>query len=286
MAKQTYTSGQVLSAAQMTTLQANDYNQTVSAKVASYTLVAADAGTRITMSNAGATTITVNTGLFAAGDTLYITNIGAGTSTITAGTATVSTISSLALAQYDSGVLYFTSTGVAIWQKYDGAAAGAGGSMTLISTTSLTGATVTLSSIPQTYKNLRLVFKDFYHTGGSGSYASLGYTINAVTGAYDYFQANQSGQNTALTGTFARIASDVNGIDANNLVITDFYEYANTATHKYSYSQCVVGDGGGNYNVWNMRSGIRTTAAITSITLSFTANNFATAGTLELYGVN
>jgi len=115
MAKQTYTTGQVLTAAQMTTLQTNDYNQTVSAKVASYVLVAADAGTRITMSNASATTVTVNTALFAAGDTLTITNIGAGVCTITAGTATVSTAGSLALNQYDSGTLYFTSTGVSIW---------------------------------------------------------------------------------------------------------------------------------------------------------------------------
>lgn len=115
MAKQTFTTGQVLTTAQMTTLQTNDYNQTVSAKVASYTLVAADAGTRITMSNASATTITVNTGLFTAGDTLIITNIGAGVCTITAGTATVSTAGSLALNQYDSGTLYFTSTGVSIW---------------------------------------------------------------------------------------------------------------------------------------------------------------------------
>jgi hypothetical protein len=99
----------------MTALQANDYNWTVSAKTASYVLVAADAGTRITMSNAGATTITVNTALFTAGDTLTITNIGAGACTITAGTATVSTAGSLVLNQYDSGTLYFSSTSAAIW---------------------------------------------------------------------------------------------------------------------------------------------------------------------------
>jgi hypothetical protein len=99
----------------MTTLQANDYNWTVSAKTASYVLVAADAGTRITMSNAGATTITVNTALFTAGDTLTITNIGAGACTITAGTATVSTAGSLILNQYDSGTLYFSSASAAIW---------------------------------------------------------------------------------------------------------------------------------------------------------------------------
>jgi hypothetical protein len=121
MAIQDFVTGQVLTSTQMDNLQANDYNQTVSAKVASYVLVAADKGTRVTMSNAAATTITVNTALFAAGDTLFITNIGAGACTITAGTATVSTASSLVLAQYDSGRLYFTSTGVAIWEKFAGA---------------------------------------------------------------------------------------------------------------------------------------------------------------------
>ena len=115
MAKQTFTTGQVLTAQEMTDLQKNDYNQTVSAKVASYTLVASDAGTRITMANASATTITVDTNLFTAGDTLTITNISSGVCTITAGTATVSTGGSLALNQYDSGTLYFTSTGVSIW---------------------------------------------------------------------------------------------------------------------------------------------------------------------------
>jgi hypothetical protein len=112
MTIQDFTAGQVLTAAQMDALQANDYNQTVSNKTASYTLVAADKGTRVVMSNAGATTITVNDSLFAAGDTLFIQNIGAGTCTITAGTATVTTASSLALAQ--CGTLYFTSASAAM----------------------------------------------------------------------------------------------------------------------------------------------------------------------------
>jgi hypothetical protein len=65
------------------------------------------------MNSGSAQTITVNTGLFSAGDTLFIQNIGAGICTVTAGTATVSG-SSLALAQFQGGTLYFTSTGVSI----------------------------------------------------------------------------------------------------------------------------------------------------------------------------
>ena len=115
MAIQDFTAGQVLTAAQMDSLQANDYNWTVSTKTASYVLVAADKGTRVVMNAAGATTITVNTSLFSAGDTLFIQNIGAGTCTITAGTATVTTAGSLALSTWAGGTLYFTSASAAIF---------------------------------------------------------------------------------------------------------------------------------------------------------------------------
>jgi len=89
MAKQTFTAGQVLTAAEMNSLQENDYNWTVTTKTASYTL--------------------------AAGDTVWVHNIGAGTCTVTAGTATVNADVSLDLAQYQGGQLYFTAAGSAIY---------------------------------------------------------------------------------------------------------------------------------------------------------------------------
>ncbi len=119
MAKQTFTTGQVLLASQLTSLQQTALGGgAASAKVASYTLVAADAGTAISMTNASATTITVNTGLFSAGDTVLIQNLGAGVCTVTAGSATVNTAGSLALAQYEAGVLYFVSASAAILFDY------------------------------------------------------------------------------------------------------------------------------------------------------------------------
>ncbi len=115
MAITQFLSGQVLLASQLNAVQANDYNQTVSTKTASYTLVAADKGTRIVMNVASANTITVNTSLFSANDTLILQNIGAGVSTVTAGTATVSSAGPLAIPQYGSGTLYFTSASAAIY---------------------------------------------------------------------------------------------------------------------------------------------------------------------------
>jgi len=122
MAKQTFTVGQVLTAAQMTSLQQTAMGGgSTTAKTASYVLVAADAGTVVQMNSASATTITVNTALFAAGDTVQIQNVGAGVCTVTAGTATVSTSSTLALKQYDAGSLYFNSTSAAIFFATDAA---------------------------------------------------------------------------------------------------------------------------------------------------------------------
>jgi hypothetical protein len=115
MAKQTFTTGQVLTAAQQNSLQSNDFNQTVSVKTANYSLLAADKGTRIEFNTSGSVTCTVNSGQFDAGDTLIIQNRGAGTATITAGTATVNTSASLALAQYSAGTLYFVSASAALF---------------------------------------------------------------------------------------------------------------------------------------------------------------------------
>lgn len=139
MAKQTFTTGQVLTAAQVNALQTNDFNQTVSAKTASYILVAADKGTRIEFNTSGSVTCTVNTGLFDAGDTVYIQNTGAGVVTITAGTATVNTSATLAVNQYEGGVLYFVSASSAIWFEYASSATGDITGITTGATSGLTG---------------------------------------------------------------------------------------------------------------------------------------------------
>ena len=140
MSKQTFVANTILTAAQMNTLQTNDYNQTVSTKTASYTLVAADAGTKIVMNSASATTITVNTSLFAAGDNLTIANISTGVCTVTAGTAIVSSAGPLAIPQYGTGTLYFTSAGVSIYSPTAVTAAAASSGLTFLSGQTLTAA--------------------------------------------------------------------------------------------------------------------------------------------------
>jgi hypothetical protein len=170
MAKQTFTTGQVLTAAQMTSLQQTAMGGgSTTDKTTSYVLTAADAGTVVQMNAAGATTITVNTALFAAGDTVQIQNIGAGVCTITAGTATVNTAGSLALSQWEGGHLYFTATGASVFfdtvQSGGGAAAFAGCVLTQSNSTQSV-ATNTLTSV--TF-NTEQIDTDGYHSTGSNT---------------------------------------------------------------------------------------------------------------------
>ena len=194
-----------------------------SAKTASYTLVAADAGTAITMSNASATTITVNTALFAAGDTVQITNLGVGVCTITAGTATVNSSASLALAQYESGTLDFTSTSAAIFIK--GAGAGAASGMTLINRTTITAAaTTTVDSLfSNTYENYYLVLN--YGMSSAGNNAILKFRYATTTHSANYYYGSNGAGTTG---------SESNDWYGNNLSAITFPAVG--ATEVFSYS--------------------------------------------------
>ena len=124
----------VLTAAQMNAIT----SLPTTAKTASATLTAAEAvGYRVTMTSATATTITINTAVFATGDTVFITNLGAGVCTVTAGTATVSSAGSLAIPQYGSGVLVMTATGTGIY--YPSAAGNAVNTVASASSIAVTG---------------------------------------------------------------------------------------------------------------------------------------------------
>jgi hypothetical protein len=181
MALQTFTAGQVLTAAQVNALQANDYNQTVSTKTGDYVLVAADKGTRVVMNSASAQTITVNTSLFSAGDTLFIQNIGAGICTITAGTATVSTAGSLALPQNAGGTLYFTSAGVSIFFPTVSSAGALG--LTFIKS-QVIGTTVASVNVTGAFSATYDAYKIIVTGGISSATVNLGVSLGATATGY------------------------------------------------------------------------------------------------------
>ena len=290
MAKQTFTVGQVLTAAQLTSLQQTAMlGGSASNKTSSYTLVAADAGTAISITSTSATTITVNTGLFAAGDTVQITNLGTGVSTITAGTATVNTSASLALAQYESGTLVFTSTSAAIFIKGAGASAASGG-MTLINSggTALSGSSTTIT-ITGTYVN---IFASWVNVTGSAD-ADFRIRFNGVTTANSHINARVRNRNGTLTGglgnddsfsTFGSITTTT-GLKRSgrgNIII-------NNASQAVIQSMPYIHFGNDNNAddgtcCFQGTVGFSSAAAITSLTFLVSGGTFST-GTVYVYGV-
>ena len=335
MAKQTFTTGQVLTAAQMTSLQQTAMGGgSATAKTASYVLVAADAGTTVAMNAAGATTITVNTGLFAAGDTVFIQNLGAGACTVTAGTATVATAGSLILPQNDAGILYFTSASAAIFYDYiqagavsplttkgdlytfstsdarlavgtnthvltaDSAeatglkwAAPAAGGMTSIASGSLSGGSLSLTSISGSYNDLVLYLTDWAVSADGGWQIKL--NNDTTSGIYQYIQSTI--KDATIAGGQGNRASEINLSEAYNPKSGDrdsafamtLTNYANTTAFKNgSYTARFVNqDAGLNPVVVQCVLGYGSTSAITRIDIFLSGVITFTGGTYVLYGV-
>jgi hypothetical protein len=149
------------------------------------------------MNVASANTVTVNTSLFSAGDTLVIQNIGAGVTTVTAGTATVSSAGPLTIAQYGSGTLYFTSDGVSLFFPSAGPAVSSG--LTLISATTTTGASVTVSNcFSNTYRNYLIVADSIVGTSdGYGLHARFG--VSGTPTTTNYFVSNSTTAGSTVT---------------------------------------------------------------------------------------
>ena len=221
MAIQDFTAGQVLTAAQMDSLQANDYNQTVSTKTANYTLVAADKGTRVVMNAAGATTITVNTSLFSAGDTLQLQNIGAGVTTVTAGTATVSSAGPLAIPQYGSGTLFFSSAGVAIYFPSAVTIPPASSGLVFIAGGTISDTTSVNNCFSATYLNYKVVFSNL--VSGTNVQVRMRMRASGSDDSNSLYTYAHIAQNTS-TGA---VQSGGTGRDTTQFAFGSFNNYTN-----------------------------------------------------------
>ena len=293
MAKQTFTTGSVLTAAQMNSLQANDYNWTVSQKTASYVLVAADAGTRIEMNAAGATSVTVNTGLFTAGDSVIIQNIGAGTCTVTAGTATVNkaTNASLALAQYQGGTLYFVSASSAIFFPFDVGSSASGGYVSLASGNIGSGG-ISLTSISTAYRDLNLIIRT--PTSASTNF-NLQLTVNNLTGAAQYrwdgwsWGSGSSGEVAEKSGANMLLnnMAGIDGTKTEQYFNIPFKDYANTTNwkHWWTRSKYIASTGGRGQSEELWAYYYDSTAAITRLDV-VPSTGTITGGTYVLYGIS
>ena len=146
-------------------------------------------------------------------------------------------------------------------------------------------ATVTFSSIPATYRDLRLVMMGTISAGSDNVYCQ----VNALTGASMYNRVVMSGDGASATsstdsdssGSRFTLYSAWNVTEIANTTV-DFLDYAATDKHKSMLSR---GNRAGT-GTEAMAHRVASTAAITSLKLTLYAGaSFAAGSTFCLYGV-
>ena len=156
----------------------------------------------------------------------------------------------------------------------------AAGGMTVIASGSLSGNTVTLSSIAQTYKDLRLVLKNVtistidevrLRLNGSSA-ARYGLTM---------MRSNSTSTSGGDTDTYWLIGDTLQTTSTPNETVFDLYDYTNSATYKVG--QLNFSDGQTLTKFALLR--YKDTTAITSISV-IGFSNYTLGGTYILYGVN
>jgi hypothetical protein len=159
----------------------------------------------------------------------------------------------------------------------------ASGGMSLISTTSLTGASVTLSSIPQTYKNLQLIIRN--HDPAQDGY-SLYIRMNADSGSNRHYSSYVMG---VASGAFNSTEWTTAGLDNGTstfLLKSDIYDYTNTTTWKIADTYFVGNNETtpANANLTRVHHVYNQTSAISSIQIFTDSTSFT--GEALLYGVS
>jgi hypothetical protein len=162
----------------------------------------------------------------------------------------------------------------------------AAGGMTLLSTTSLTGASVTISSIPTTYNDLYVLIDNPY-LNTAGTYLSV--QPNSATNLADFRYStwtSSSAGNFGVTAGSIEAAIDLAGTTdvTRNVWILKIYSYANTT---YGKPFEMVGTSSNANSAIILSGGIRTASAITSLKITTTAPGSRTfsGGQVRIYGV-
>jgi hypothetical protein len=160
----------------------------------------------------------------------------------------------------------------------------AGGGMTLISTTTLSGTSTTLSSIPQTYNNLMLIVFGMTHNTSNRKFRCL---PNNATNLCFYSGVRSSSAATSFAGTTLNLDMDLDVLrtDANNAWVLTFDNYtSSTGMKPFNFS-------GGFVNGTSVDSSVvaggyfRSTTAISSLVFDVQGTNTFAGGTVLLYGV-
>jgi hypothetical protein len=160
------------------------------------------------------------------------------------------------------------------------------GGMTLLSTTALTGAAVTVSGISGSFKNLQIVMRNVSHASNGGYPLIFPNGSSSISDSYQinsYNNALTINRSDAIRPTNARGTQGASSYD----VVVNIYDYANTVSPKLVDFVAGYEDTGDtpDTNVVNGKARIKTNSAITSLEFNAQSSNFD-AGSVLIYGVS
>ena len=156
------------------------------------------------------------------------------------------------------------------------------GGMTLISTTTLSGATTTLSSIPQTYNSLFIIISGMT---GNTSNNRLFCLPNNVSNLSDYCNIDNGTASTALSGEIRLIEGTHLRTNASNAWALTINNYTSaTAFKPINFNGFYVNNASANNPIFGAGA-FRSNTAITSLVFSYGGTNTFIGGTVLLYGV-
>jgi len=160
------------------------------------------------------------------------------------------------------------------------------GGMTTLASGSLSGSSLSLTSISGSYKNLRVVL---YGATFSGSITSGNATVNSLSD-YSYYRVNASGGTTASdtgdsVGGFYSFYNTMIAAQVGSIYVLDITEYANTTAYKPMRWTNYHLAGASVPNNYSNTGFAKTLSAVTSVNLSISGGTW-TAGTYVLYGIN
>lgn len=164
-------------------------------------------------------------------------------------------------------------------------AAPASGGMTELATGSLTSTSVTISAISGSYKDLVLVIRNYRPTTTD---LKLMMRVNGSSSAIYKATPGIFTAATTFADTETFISTTADGGAASQALIYVYVpDYANTATWKFwRYESLVNNETTNTSGAWEADYGlVKTTSAITSITLLPQAGGSFSSGTYILYGV-
>jgi hypothetical protein len=181
-----------------------------------------------------------------------------------------------------TGQVLTVAAGVPSW-----ATPASGGGMTLISTTTLTGASVALTSIPQTYNDLHVVIQNF-KPANDGAYCNMRLNNDSTSNRYRTLTLVSANMETSLdfNNTSFHVSSANDNSVATGLSHTRLYNYTNSTTWKMADTMVISTDNSTttNFQCFQRLGVYNQTGAITEINILPNSGNF-TSGTVLLYGV-